>query len=125
VVRDRNAISSEWVNLQFNDKGEIIMPLQEVGKKAGKGGNFETRNNPFGAKGISTARPNLADVPSVGAVIDSILLGGAAVMLGSTRDGGAVVITVFDGEQRHRTYCSNERELENAFASLQAAYTEL
>jgi len=47
------------------------------------------------------------------------------VMLGSTRDGGAVVITVFDGEQRHRTYCSNDHELENAFASVLAAYEEV
>ena len=58
----------------------------------------------------------------MGGVIDSVLLAGAAVMLGATRDGGAVIITIFDGENRHRTYCSNERELESAWASINAAY---
>jgi len=125
VVRDLNAMPSEWEQLQFNDKGEIVMDSQKPKPIRGKGGHFDTRSNPFGGKGIPTARPNLASVPGLGGVVDSILLGGAAIMLGSTRDGGAVVITVFDGEQRHRTYCSNDRELENAFSSLQAAYTEL
>ncbi len=101
------------------------MPAEKVTPIRGKGGNFDTKRNPFTGKGVSATKPNLATVPNLGAVVDSVLLGGAAIMLGSTRDGGAVVITVFDGEQRHRTYCSNDRELENAVESLQAAYSEL
>ena len=97
--------------------------VERIGKKStGKGADFDTKRNPFATGGLPTTRPVLASVPSLGAVIDVVLSGGAAVMLGSTRDGGAVVITIFDGEQRHRTYCSSDHELENAFASIFAAY---
>lgn len=88
----------------------------------GKGGNFDTRKNPFTQAGNNSPGPALAGVPGLGSVLDLVLQGGAALMVGMTRDHGAVVITIFDGEDRHRTYCSNERELENAFASILAAY---
>jgi len=111
-----------YVQTSFNIMGEDEMPTTKIREASGKGGNIDTRRNPFVASGKDAARPSLASVPGMGAVIDSVLLAGAAVMLGATRDGGAIVITIFDGQDRHRTYCSNERELENAWASISAAY---
>jgi len=43
--------------------------------------------------------------------------------VGRTRDGGAMVLTVLDGDNRHRTYCSSTAELEAALESLEAAFT--
>jgi len=117
-----NAMAIGYEQTSFDIEGENKMSTTKNGSPSGKGGNIDTRRNPFLGNGKVAARPNLASVPGMGAVIDSVLLAGAAVMLGATRDGGAVIITIFDGENRHRTYCSNERELESAWASINAAY---
>lgn len=37
---------------------------------------------------------------------------GAAVMFGRTRDGGALVVAVFDGDDRARYYCNSVVEFE-------------
>ncbi len=88
----------------------------------GKGENWDTRKNPFLSAKTGHIAPELADVASFGRVVDLVLRNGCALMVGHTRDGGALVLTVLDGEYRHRTYCSNASELEDAITSMQSSY---
>jgi hypothetical protein len=90
----------------------------------GKGGNIDTRPNPFRAVARHTqARPDLANYSTLGLVLDKIVSAGCGVIIASTRDGGAIVFTVLDGDTRHRTYCSDDTELEEALDSLNEYYT--
>jgi hypothetical protein len=45
-------------------------------------------------------------------------------MLGHTRDGGALVITILDGDLRHKGYNTSEEELQAAFQVLAEMYVE-
>jgi hypothetical protein len=91
----------------------------------GKGGNFDTRRNPFlDRKAVKGNAPELASVVGLGLVLDKVLRGGNAVMLGHTRDGGALVITILDGDLRHKGYNASEEELEAAFQALEEMYAE-
>ncbi len=96
------------------------MPKPETGK----GGLWDTRANPFGQSKIGHIAPELAGVQVLGGALDKVLRQGCAIMLGHTRDGGAVVLTVLDGEQRHRTYCANSDELDEAIEALSFVYGE-
>lgn len=89
----------------------------------GKGGNFDTRPNPFDGRQNSHIAPELADISHLGSIIDKLCVSGCAILVGHTRDGGALVVTVLDGDNRHRTYCSNAEELESAFQALNDMYT--
>lgn len=91
-------------------------------KDRGKGGNWETRPNPFAATQKVGTAPSLGDIPSAGLAFDKVLATGCALMLGYTRDGGALVLTVLDGTERHRTYCSSDAELEEAIKALSFVY---
>lgn len=94
-------------------------------KETGKGGNFDTRVNPF--TGPKAAPRNVADyteVPSLGKALQVLIEAGCAIILGGTRDGGAMVVTVLDGETRHRTYCSTSQELSDAFDAIRDMYGE-
>lgn len=90
----------------------------------GKGGNYDSRPNPFNSKKNGSIAPELAEVPLLASVLDKVLKSGCACMLGHTRDGGAVVLTILDGDNRHRTYCANTAELEDAFSVLNDMYDE-
>jgi hypothetical protein len=90
----------------------------------GKGGLWETRPNPFSQRQVTHIAPELAAVSSLGSAFDKVLRTGCALMLGHTRDGGALVLTVLDGEQRHRTYCANDVEMEAAIEALCFVYSE-
>lgn len=94
------------------------------GKGTGKGGNFDTRKNPFASKKPTNNRPRLDDTASLGTALDAILDTGNAVIIGATRDGGALVFTILDGEERHRTYCSNDEELDEAIGEIIALYKD-
>lgn len=88
----------------------------------GKGENWDTRPNPFAStKGIGHA-PSLGDIPNLGLAFDKVLEQGCAILVGWTRDNGALVLTVLDGDQRHRTYCSNQDELDAAIQALSFVY---
>jgi hypothetical protein len=89
----------------------------------GKGANFDTRPNPFGGK-VQTIAPEFGDVSETGLAIDAVLRAGCAIIFGHTRDGGAVCITILDGNDRHRSYCSNDQELDSAISALRSVYTE-
>lgn len=97
----------------------------QTGKKAenGKGGNFDTRRNPFQntRKPTGTAPELLASAGMLTA-LDKALGAGCAVLLGHTRDGGALVLTILDGDDRHRTYCATDEELDAAIIAMTDLY---
>jgi hypothetical protein len=96
--------------------------ITSIGGTSGKGGNFQSRPNPFGnGKSIGVA-PKLNGSASIGIVLDEVLASGCAIMLGHTRDGGALVCTVLDGEERHRSYASNIQELDEMMLALHNYY---
>jgi hypothetical protein len=96
-----------------------------VKQQNGKAGQWDVRTNPFAGNTDRAGAVSLGDLSRFGLVLDKVLAEGAAVMVGRTRDGGALVLTVLDGDQRHRTYCSSTAELEAALESLEAAFTPL
>lgn len=88
----------------------------------GKGGNFQTRANPFGERVSKGSAPELASIAMATQAVDITLKAGCAVMFGHTRDGGAICITILDGDDRHRTYCSSEEELDQALTRMSEMY---
>jgi hypothetical protein len=89
----------------------------------GKGGNFDTRKNPFTAKTVRKGgAPDIASAIGLGPALDALLKAGCAFMVGRTRDEGALVLTVLDQDDRHRTYCSTEEELDEAITALSMMY---
>jgi len=90
----------------------------------GKGGDFQTRRNPFTEKAGTGNRPAFADNTDIGMALDAILRSECAVIIGCTRDGGALVLTILDGEERHRTYCSNDGELSAALHMILVLYNQ-
>lgn len=90
----------------------------------GKGGSFATRLNPFKEPTVVNSAPDLAEVSGLGASIDVLLRAGCALIVGRTRDGGALVLTILDGPQRHRTYCSTVDELDEAITSIFETYRQ-
>lgn len=90
--------------------------------ETGKNGLWDTRPNPFANKASVAAKVSLGDVRSLGMAFDKVLAEGCAIMLGKTRDGGALVLTILDGEQRHRTYCASQSDLDNAIEALDFVY---
>lgn len=97
-------------------------PKQIHGEK-GKGGNFKSERNPF--KQTQKKKGGAPDVASgihLATALDAALKAGCAVMMGHSRDGGTLVITVLDGDDRHRTYCSSEEELDAAIQAMLEMY---
>jgi hypothetical protein len=92
-------------------------------KKSGKGGQFTSQPNIFGTQRNASA-PSLADDSTSSLALDTVLAGGHAIMLGHTRDGGALCITILAGSERHRTYCSNQEQLEAALAAMRESFSE-
>ncbi len=90
----------------------------------GTGENWDTRRNPFLSKGDMHIAPSFTDCTDLARLLDSVCRAGCALMVGHTRDGGAVVLTILDGDNRHRTYSSNDAELQGAIDSAFAAYSE-
>lgn len=90
----------------------------------GKGGNFETKRNPFldRPRGIHT-RPSFDQSSDLTTAVELLVKSGCAVMFGATRDDGAVVFTILDGDNRHRTYCSNDEEFHEAIESICRTYS--
>lgn len=98
--------------------------ITQIGGTSGKGGNFNTRPNIFAnSKGAGRA-PECAGAKTFSSVIDEVLANGCAILLGHTRDGGALVCTVLDGEVRHRSYASSEQELDAMMLALHEYFTK-
>jgi len=106
--------------LTFNETGEFTMSRKQ---ENGKGGNFDTRANPFaGVADRPKTEADYTEVSNLGKALQVLIRAGCAVILGGTRDGGAMVVTILDGDQRHRTYCSTSEELEDAFSRIEEMY---
>jgi len=88
----------------------------------GKGAIYDKRPNPFVGSRTTTSAPELAGVGMLGKAVDAVLACGCALMVGHTRDGGALVLTILDGQDRYRTYCSNQDELDAAVSSAYEMY---
>lgn len=85
--------------------------------KPGRGSNFRSLFD----RGRGTARAHdlvVGRESSIGTAVVSALRGGLAVLIGITSDGGAVSLTVYDGQERQRTYAANPEELEAALDAL-------
>ena len=102
--------------------GTDRIPQKKSGN--GKGADFTTRANPFGKVTTLHGAPELAGATMASQAIDTTLKAGCAVMLGLTRDEGALCITILDGQDRHRTYCSNEQELDDALTAMIEMYRQ-
>ena len=94
------------------------MAINKDGSRAsGKGGEFVSKPNVFGQRPAGRA-PAFADHTDCGLALDVVIHAGHALIIGSTRDGGALCITVLEGDTRHRTYCATTEELGDALARL-------
>jgi hypothetical protein len=65
---------------------------------------------------------HLSDYPRLLGAISKVVDAGDAVIVGSTRDGGAVCITVLSGDDREKLYASSEEELGRICEALLDAY---
>jgi hypothetical protein len=91
----------------------------------GKGGNFDKRPNPFtNGPHLVAAQISFTDISDIAEVLDVVTAAGCALMLGRTRDGGALVLTILDGDDRYRTYCANNTELQNAIDAMLKMYKD-
>jgi len=54
------------------------------------------------------------DASKVHAALGAAFAAGCAVLISPTSDGGALSVTLYAGEQRHRAYCSSSSELQDA-----------
>lgn len=83
------------------------------------------RNSKGTRERVKTASELLRKAPpkllldTLALVIDS----GAAVILAATRDGGALVLTLLDGDDKDKVYCENAEEVREALTDLATAYT--
>jgi hypothetical protein len=98
------------------------MPNKEPNGTRGKGAEFVTTKNPFGPRAVRGGAPSLADNGRLGLALDATIRHGNAVLIGQTRDGGALVITILEGDERHRTYAATQEELDAAVGALEDLY---
>lgn len=94
---------------------------EPASKNTGKGGAFkreqlETYNT------RSSDAHSLAEFGSLADVIERVVLAGAYISFGRTRDGGATLVRVLDGQQKLSTYCSSKQELMEMMESLTREY---
>jgi hypothetical protein len=80
--------------------------------------------NPFSRRAVEEDHGVLEDVPGILGTIASLCSGGRAIIIGHTRDGGAWVIQILDGQERFKQYASTQSELDELFADLFEAYAE-
>ena len=91
-------------------KGRSSAPAQQ-GRSWRKPANVE-------ACDITAVDPTL-----VGAACIAVAKHGAALMISTTRDGGAVCITLFDNDSRDKMYAHSQDEIEVALQGLIEDYS--
>jgi len=84
----------------------------------GRGGSLQTTPNPFTRDRKHDGGGRISRSKSASAAIDAALDLGLALIIGRTSDGGAVSLTLLSGEERHRTYCANQDELDEAWEAI-------
>lgn len=87
----------------------------------GMGGNFVVTQQPK-AEAPQGKAPMPGDVPGFVVAMGYALAQGAGLVLTVTRDGGALSITVLDGNEKLKTYCANKEQLSSAALALRARY---
>ena len=94
-------------------------------QEKGKGGNFKAERNPFREERTQKGTaPELRESPDMLEAMDAVFKAGNAMLIGHTRDGGSLVITLLAGTMRFRTYCSTSEELDDAAARMIQTYKE-
>lgn len=83
------------------------------------------RLSPWGKQKSHEGRCAVGELAGVGSLIDRIVNAGDAIMFSRTSDGGALVVTLYAGEERHKTYAPGQEELDEAWEALAQAYPEV
>lgn len=99
---------------------DVMFPYQEGGTMKGiwNGGKGVSTDYKPALDGTSALDPALL-LRAIVATISS----GAAVQFSCTRDFGALVITVLDGNDRHKVYPANAQEIAQAVTDLLDSFT--
>jgi hypothetical protein len=99
------------------------MPIEDSkrgnqGKKHGRLGTLREINDASGKRvEIDAVSPDV-----IGICVQAVVLAGAAIFFGSTADGGAVKISVYDGDDREQWFIHSSEELEWQLKALYEAY---
>jgi len=56
--------------------------------------------------------------PQIGEVVAAVTRDGSAVLFGTTRDGGALVVTICAGDERIKFYASDPQEVADMIANI-------
>lgn len=89
----------------------------------GKGGNLKTERNPWGGQAKDAHYPEFAPDSDLASAVNTLLTAECAIIIGTTRDRGALCLTILDGDDRHRTYCSDQRELHDALQMIMQTFS--
>lgn len=79
--------------------------------------------NVFGASQSVREPGSLEEIKRLGIILDRIVASGDAIMVSSTSDGGAIVVTVLSGDSRQKAYAAGQRELVEVWEQLELAYS--
>jgi len=74
--------------------------------------------------GSKTSRDpgSFEEVKRLGIIFDYVVSAGDAIMVSSTSDGGAMVVTVLAGDSREKAYAAGQMELNGIFEAIEDAY---
>jgi hypothetical protein len=84
-------------------------------KKQGTSGKWSAYQSKPAATHIEWSE---LDASLVGQLVQAVTQDGDAVLLGATRDGGALVITICAGDQRIKFYCTTLEQAESQLIEL-------
>jgi hypothetical protein len=86
-----------------------------------KAGNGQVEPGVIFRKERSSA-PRLAGCPALLVALDVVVAAGDAVIVGTTRDGGALSFTILRGEDREKIYIKSSAELAELAIVIQEQY---
>lgn len=99
------------------------MPKATGGSSSSETFRTDKARDPYAGlfQGKSQDRATFAAIegPSVAAAIDRILANGDAVMFGTTSDGGAVCVQIWNADLRRKLYAARQEELEQLMTALE------
>lgn len=94
--------------------------LQKKGKAGQPSGKLA--QSTWGTTGRSGDGTKCSHVPDLGDTIDCVVDAGAALIFSRTSDGGAIALTLLDGDTRRKVYCADQAALNEAFDELTRLY---
>jgi len=77
----------------------------------------------FGASGGAHRTPEIGKVERAAEIMDFVIAAGDAIVVSTTSDGGAVVVTVLAGDAREKAYAAGQMELNGIFDQIEEAYS--